>query len=278
MLPNFLIIGTGRAGSSWLKACLQDHPDVFMYRPGEIHFFDRHYDKGVTWYQSHFRGWSGQRAVGEKTPGYLADQDAPSRIRATLSDDVRLIASLRNPVERVYSNYQRFIRNGEIAPDTDFCDFYAEAKGLREEGLYYAHLSRYLEYFPPERLLVMIYEEEIVKDPSAAIRRCFEFLGVDKDHICEVLNSRVNVSREARVLARQVRALRRMTRSLTPGMERAVVKFGRQVVGLLPSRGGGDSLPEDMRQRLMGEFMSDIRNLEDLIDRDLALWYRPAET
>jgi hypothetical protein len=125
---------------------------------------------------------------------------------------------------------------------------------------------------------VAIYEEEIVREPDATIVRCFEFLGVDKDYISQALNSRVNISREATVLARQAYRLRKMIRSLPPGMEKTIARLGRRAWGLLPKRGGGDRLTKDMRQQLISEFMPDIRNLEDLIDRDLTVWYGAADT
>ena len=62
MLPNFLIIGVQKAATSWLAACLQEHPDVFMSKEKEVHFFDKHFDKGQLWYEAHFADWAGHEA------------------------------------------------------------------------------------------------------------------------------------------------------------------------------------------------------------------------
>ena len=102
-LPTFVVIGAMRSGSTSLYKHLQAHPDVFMPRK-EIHFFDDRWDRGLAWYRSRFEGYDGQPAVGEATPTYLADPVALDRM-AEMIPDARLLAVLRDPVDRAYSHY-----------------------------------------------------------------------------------------------------------------------------------------------------------------------------
>jgi len=71
--PNYLVIGAQRCGTTWLAETLGQHPDIYVPRPKEIHFFNHseNYAKGIDWYRSRFPGYEGQRAVGEFTPNYF---------------------------------------------------------------------------------------------------------------------------------------------------------------------------------------------------------------
>ena len=98
MLPNFLGIGVQRAATTWLHNCLDEHPQVFVPKDKELHFFSSQFDRGLAWYESCFAAANGQMAVGEITPTYL--HEAPiERIAATLPA-ARLFLVLREPVAR----------------------------------------------------------------------------------------------------------------------------------------------------------------------------------
>src|SRR5688572_14326389 len=105
-LPDFLIVGAMRSGTTSLHKYLQAHPDVFVASGKEVHFFDRRYGRGLDWYRSRFAGVTTERVVGEATPAYMYDENAIARIAHDLPD-ARLIVVLRNPVDRAYSHYWR---------------------------------------------------------------------------------------------------------------------------------------------------------------------------
>src|SRR5262245_15946864 len=113
-LPNFLVIGAQRAGTTLLHRILDLHPAVYMpYRRKEVHYFDWYYDRGPEWYSRFFpTGAEARRyrAIGEATPDYLFDARAPQRIRALLTD-CRFVLSLRNPVDRAFSWYRFCLRS-----------------------------------------------------------------------------------------------------------------------------------------------------------------------
>lgn len=195
-LPDFLLIGAMKAGTSTLIAELAAHPHVIRARRREIHFFGSRYDRGVAWYRTHFpTGYELRRysaITGEGSTSYLANEESPARIRAVLPG-AKLIALLRDPVDRAISNYFHELRTGRETLPIEAA-FAAEAERLseaprptregqsslayRRRGLYAEQLARYQALFPPEQLLVL-RSETLFTDPAAVVDRVCRFLGVD---------------------------------------------------------------------------------------------------
>jgi hypothetical protein len=274
MLPNFLIIGAAKAASTWLSDCLGDHPEVFMAEIKEVRFFTRHFDKGLAWYTSHFSGASGKRAIGEATPGYLGSVQAPARIRSTLGN-VKMIASLRHPVDRAYSHYWHYVSQGDLPLHSDFLSLYRQGR-FRDAGNYFARLSHYLEYFPRENFLILIYEDDIQPDPRRAIANCLDFIGVNSSIIPAAADARSNQAREIRAFHNQAWTLRRATDALPGFVRRPIKTIGKRLFGLAPKKQTGYArLADEVRQELLADYMPDIRQLEDLLRRDLSIWYAP---
>jgi hypothetical protein len=197
ILPNFLGVGSFRCGTTWIYECLKEHPDVFVPPDRkEVHFFDWNYSKDIEWYRKWFEERASESAVGEFSPSYLFHQKAPMRIARHLPD-VKLIASLRDPVDRAYSNYWNLRSTGAIT-----CSF-AEARRyhdwLVEPGLYYRHLKRYLDLFPRENLLVLIFDD-LESEPASFIRGVYNFLDVDTKFVPTTVNEKSNPARKRRGL------------------------------------------------------------------------------
>jgi len=194
-LPNFLVIGALKAGTTSLYEYLRVHPQVFMPEEKELRFFveQRNWIRGRDWYEDHFAGAGSALAVGEASPAYTIATSfpgVPERI-ASLIPHARLIYILRHPVERMKSHYlQRVIDGTESRP--------AERAFL--EDLDYLHtsryafqLERYLEHFPKDQLLILLSED--LRDRRAeTVRRAYEFLGVDPDHVPDAIAGEHNVS------------------------------------------------------------------------------------
>ena len=120
--PNFLVIGAQRSGTTWLDTALRAHPQVYLpERRKEIHYFDEHYSRGAEWYREFFSAAAarpGLKAIGEVTPRYLFDPLVPQRIAGDFPS-MRLIAILRNPADRAYSQFCMYVgRKG--ASEGDF--------------------------------------------------------------------------------------------------------------------------------------------------------------
>jgi len=195
-LPDFLILGAQKAGTTALYAYLRWHPHVTGPSFKEVSFFDRHYARGERWYRAHMPvRRSG--IVGEASPSYLFHPLAPERV-ARMLPDARLIALLRNPADRAFSHYQHEVALGR--EPLSFEDaLAAEDERLRGEeerlladpryfsrewwshtyqarGRYAEQLERWLAVFPQEQLLI-VPSDDLADDPAGAHARVLDFLG-----------------------------------------------------------------------------------------------------
>ena len=206
--PNFLIIGAQKSGSSWLARHLRQHPEVFLAR-GELHFFDKDFNfaRGREWYESHFAGATGERAIGEKTPDYLwanglgAEGHLPDVHRNIHAyyPDAKLIVVMRNPVTRAVSAVHHMIRSGRCSPLHRIDDLLIGSKrhllerhGIIEKGRYHEQIAAYLDYFPREQFLFLFFEEDVLKTPHETLALACEFLGVDRGFDFGRVNQAVN--------------------------------------------------------------------------------------
>jgi len=210
--PNFFILGAPKCGTTSLWRALRDHPDVYMAEPKEPRFFDLNYARGVAHYLAdHFGGHRGERAVGEASPMYLSLPYVPERLQRHFPD-ARLIALVRDPVERAHSAW--WMHHSAGREDLSFPQAVEEnleriRAGVRFEGPageylwrrnaewiarhgkllfrtyvdagYYAEgISRYLALFPRDRLLVLRFED-LVRRGTASLRIVCGFLGVEPE-------------------------------------------------------------------------------------------------
>jgi len=189
MLPNFLIIGSQKSGTTSLFHVLRQHPQVFMPERKEVNFFflQQKYRRGSEYYQGYFAPAPPDAlAVGEASPGYICHPDTPARIHQLLPN-ARLILTVRNPIDRAYSQYWDNRRSlSEPLTFAQVVDVALEPTyhpgrlGYFSRGTYIQYIQRYLEYIPKENLLVLRFGE-LKHSPGSFYRRVFQFLGVDPD-------------------------------------------------------------------------------------------------
>lgn len=204
-LPDFLIIGAQKSATTSLLSYIGRHSQVRLGAKKTAHFFDLNFHRGADWYARHFprtRQWplsllfSGSLSernwlTGESCPSYMFLPDVPGRVRELLPD-VKIIAILRNPVDRLISQYQHERRKNRA--EERFEDFIAlslsaawppegDIEYLRQRcavprGFYANQLRHWQMYFPAESFLVLSFEE-LVKSPTVTLNRVFEFLGLE---------------------------------------------------------------------------------------------------
>ena len=242
-LPDFLILGAQKAGTTALYAYLRWHPHVTGPSFKEVSFFDRHYARGERWYRAHLP--VRRRAlVGEASPSYLFHPLAPERV-ARMLPEARLIALLRNPVDRAFSHYQHEVALGreqlsfEDALAREDERMQGELERMLRDPAYFSHawwnftyasrgryadqLERWFDAFPREQLLVLL-SDDLAADTAGTYAGVLEFLGVD---------------------ARSLGSYPRI--------------FEREYEGMSP----------DTRARLVEEFAEPNRRLARLLGRDL---------
>jgi hypothetical protein len=185
VLPDLIVIGAQKCGTTSLHHYLDAHPEVAMSQPKELDFFIGRdgWARGRAWYEEHFK--SSPAAIrGESSPSYTnypRYRCVPERI-AQMVPDARLIYVVRDPIARIVSNYIHSYANGETRRGID-----AELGDLRNsdyvgQSLYFTQLRRYLRVFPAERILV-IAQEDLLNDRLGTLRRVFAFLGVAEDFV-----------------------------------------------------------------------------------------------
>jgi hypothetical protein len=210
-LPDFMIIGAKRGGTTSLYNYLLEHPRVLPLLPARqhikgAHFFDSNFTRGMRWYRSHFPTAARRRplerggpvATGEASPYYLFHPLAAERA-ARLAGDSRVIVLLRDPVERAYSHYKERARHGaeplgfeealereperlageadRIVAEPGYSSFAHEHHSYVAQGRYLDMLPAWLERFPRERVLIMP-SEDLYADPQATVDRVSAFLGL----------------------------------------------------------------------------------------------------
>ena len=208
-LPDFLIIGTEKGGTTFLYWTLCQHPYVEPAAEKELHFFDTRqwFRKDVNWYRSQFpaSGWrDGQKVIsGEASPYYLFHPFSPRRASSTLPN-VKLIALLRNPVDRAYSAYNDKVSAGQeslsfeealaeeetrtagelekLFADERYYSSSARLYAYRSRGIYVDQLQRWYEEFAPDQLLVL-KSEDLFSDPRGTVEIVREYLALPK---CEM--------------------------------------------------------------------------------------------
>ena len=182
-LPNFILAGAPKSGSSAFWHYLRQHPDVYFPDEKEPFFFDFKFDKGVDWYASKFDGHHGETAVGEATVWYMRWKEVPARMHSVLPD-VKLIFLLRHPTDRAYSNFNHDYRDGRYPYDLTFSEFVRsegqDDRGIVMGGFYDVHLDRFRRFYPDDQMLVLL-TDDLRRDRDGVLRRTFEFLGVDPD-------------------------------------------------------------------------------------------------
>jgi Sulfotransferase domain len=274
-LPNFLVIGAQRAGTTLLHHILDLHPDVYMpQRRKEVHYFDWYFERGPEWYSEFFpngREARQYRAIGEATPDYLFDARAPARIAAVLPD-CKLVVSLRNPIDRAFSWYLFCLRsvNEKRGP----ADFFSQETECLQRGLYAQQLSNYFALFPRSAFFIMIYEE-LIKDPAPQLESLASFLGLASgwEDPPSLVQQRFNASEIPRFRGAFARA-QRFGELLTRHDLDWIVRLARTcgVPKMFGTRDSRPRLPESARRRLADYYCDEIASLERMLERDLGDW------
>jgi hypothetical protein len=279
MLPNFLIVGAPRSGTTLLYEGLRKHPEVYMSLVKEPLFLSGYGEmKRMEEYQGLFAGVTTEKLVGEASTLYLYSPEAPARIAQSLPD-VKLIAILRNPVDRAYSNYLHHVRAG--FEDLGFAEALAVEEDriragrspflyYRDLGFYGQQIERYRAIFDRSQMQFLLYED-IQTDPAEVFRVVFRFLGVDDsfpvDTSVKYNPSGVPTHSCLHQLVTGPSAVKTALKAILP--ENLQERLLLRVLNLTLSK---PPLDPEIRQRLVSGYRQDILKTQELIGRDLSTW------
>lgn len=297
--PDFFIVGAAKAGTTSLYRYLDQHPEVYMSPLKEPNWFSRVYAPGrvssvtsESEYLGLFEGRDGEPVAGEASPSYLWDEKAPGRIKQAVPG-ARIVAILRNPVERALSDYAQAVRwEGETLPLLD-----ALKQGYRAEpkvygvtrlyvdlGFYARQVERYLDAFGKERVRIFLYED-LEKDPRGLLGSVLEFLGVDPEY-ADSVETGVRYNRHSKP---REDLLGRAAEGVLSSQAFKSPQFRALRARLIPDAGLRFRIRQSLRFKevakpqmdlasrrfLMDLYAEDIRELQGLIGRDLEHWLRP---
>ncbi len=285
-LPSFLVVGAAKGGTTSVYRWLVAHPQIFMSRPKEPHYFTfvesayRAEGMVTTWdeYVRLFRDAGEAQAIGEASTSYLWSPEAPARIKAALPR-VKLIAVLRHPADRAYSAYLHAVREG--GESLDFASALAAepdrvAQGwppglwlYRDMGFYARQLRRYLDLFPRDQILVLLHDD-LVGAPDALMHEVFRFIGVDDtfEPDVSVTHNPARLSRSSTVERIVDLGTRTPLRALVPRGPRNKLRAGLTALNRVQPA----PLDPGLRLELTSVFRDDILELEELTGRDLSGW------
>ena len=305
VLPNFVVIGASKSGSTSLYRYLRQHPEIFMSPIKEPGYFlmgpdvldglveeDRkllerrrkHRRYGLLEnYLELFNGVRSEIAIGEATNQYLQDPWAPSAIK-TCIPEARLIAILRNPIDRMRSHFMWRARNGNTKANT-FCDFVksevaydrylSEQGAIRSSplraGMYYANLSRYINLFSLNNIKI-VYYDDFVSDTIMVMQDIYDFLNVDKNFVPDVSTRHQESGVPRYRWVSRLFGRRSMSKSWIKKMMPTVL-----IEGIRERRSNyleRVEITKEARSILVDVYRDDVCNLSGLMGCDLSDWLR----
>lgn len=199
VLPQFLIIGTQKGGTTSLYSYLTQHPNIKAAVIKEVHFFDEQFHFGADWYKTHFHdNLADGDITGEASPYYLFHPQVPGRVKRTIPD-AKFIVLLRNPIDRAYSHYQMMVRRGlehlpfgeavkaeqarvhdeyaRMERDAEYNSVSCAHFSYLKRGLYSEQLERWFGMFPREQFLIM-NSEAFYRNSAEGYKQALDFLGM----------------------------------------------------------------------------------------------------
>lgn len=279
---SFIGIGAQKCASTWVSNVLRSHPDIAMPQQEPLDFFSYSYENGFRWYESQIASAAPRSCRGEMSQSYFHEQPVIDRVKSYqnyINSDLKIVVSLRNPVERALSQHRHLVRLGRIpTEDLSFESAFASNPTYQNQGMYYHHLSRWIESFGKDRIHVILMED-IREDPSTVARELYRFLEVSDDSVPTDLHKTRNKSYVPR--SRQLDAVRtsvsKTMRALgAHGIWRAAGNLGlRNLYRRFNHQSSSQVIPDPKPETLIelrSKFAKDVRQLSQLLDRDLTAW------
>ena len=293
LLPNLIVIGAAKCGTTSLHTYLGDHPEVFATDQKELHFFISErswstWERGLDWYRDHFRGGEGYPVRVESSPGYSYDEFA-DQVAARMSSivpNVRIIYMIRDPISRIRSHYAEELFGGRLPPTLPLREiirsqgtgggkiqrhFYGR---LVNTSKYWTQLVRYRKYFESDQIL-LVRTEGLESQPLQEMRRILQFIGVNDDAIPSSVGQRLNRRTEKRLRVRDPASpIRRLWGydKLVDLIPSTMIEWYREWT----SRDVDYKVLSRLHKRdinyLRDVLGPDIKRLEDALDFDLSDW------
>lgn len=303
--PDFVVIGAGKSGTTALNEYLDQHPEIFMSKRKEPNFFglenvdvnnyeyadSREYHLNFSVYKKDdylalYKEAGADQVTGEISNRYLYSSLAHRAIKDYIPD-VKLIALLRQPADRLFSRYLHMVRENNV-PDEDWSHLFDKKSiwwkrpDLVNEGFYFKHLSKFYDIFPKENIRVYLYDD-FKTNPNSILQDIFRFVGVN-DKVIVDTDIVVNKSGKMKnnlfnMLLGQKGMLVNLTKAIFPKLHERVKRNKNVIKYINKARNKhiiSMTMDHEMRNKITNEiYHDDIVKLGELLDRDLSTWFEP---
>lgn len=286
---DFIGIGAGKSGTTWLADNLQKHPRIYIPAIKELRFFNMYkgeseqvknpnYNKSLQWYHKYFRNARDGQVKGEITPAYMKNENS-SRDIFSYNPKIKIIVILRDPIQKTFSQFL-FRKQLGLTATSDFDTEVRRSHFLPSQALYFEQLDRYFTLFPRENIAVYIFEE-VFSDVKKFYKSVTDFLGVEEFYP-EGLDRKSNITMAPKF--QFINTLYCGMKNFVDSRKSLDFSYGilrktgitplyeylmRQNVQTFSSK----PQPQDKTiQDLQSFFMPDIEKLENLLGRDLSIW------
>ncbi|MEX0910014.1 MAG: sulfotransferase domain-containing protein [Candidatus Paceibacterota bacterium] len=281
---DFMGIGVPKAATTWISGCLHEHPEICMAKGKEVHHFTNTSNKPYFFYYDHCPLGAKR---GEFSHTYLYSDEAREKIQQHFPN-IKLIVSLRDPIERILSLYYYRKSKGKPICPTIMEQLQEGKDAYLEGGLYYKYLEKYFDVFPKEQIFVVIYED-IQPSPKNFMQSIYNFLEIDPDFVAPSLYSPDNMTSADKFKSKKIHTcIKFVQKSVTTStfyptlrpflkrtnaadflvkLKKSNVKRGSKLVPIKEK-----PIAKETKEFLKGYYQEDIEKLEKLIGKDLSVW------
>ncbi|MCG8525426.1 MAG: sulfotransferase [Opitutales bacterium] len=264
-MVDFIFIGPDKSGSSWLSRLFAVSSEVYIPPAKDLYFFDKYYTKGVSWYEKYYRD-AGSRLKGEICHDYLFSGDAAVRIR-DYNPQIKLFCSLRDPIDRSFSQYLYLLRSGLTQEPFEEC--IKNIPRILDNSLYAKHLECYLEIFDRANLRIFYFEDLVASPENFADSIC-DFLGINDIRPLPEPERAAAKAKNTKI-AHVVKRLAIVARNLGFANLVGRVKSSKIQNLFYTTYGKGEDKPQmnhETRAFLQDYFQEDTQKLKKLLGRD----------
>lgn len=287
-----MVPGQGKSGTTMIHAALKAHPEVFVPDEKEIGFFyDEKYHYGSPYYEYHYyNGYNGEKMIGDCFSANMFGEHVPERICEYLGPNTRFIFAMRQPVDRAISHYSMAVRQlremktFEEALKKEASRYTLHPK-IRQgqsyigRGYYATQIKQFLKYFPRKNMMFLILEEDFTESKQAeTLKNMFQFLGVSpistrrKRFLDFTQRKSFLINAAPKELGLNVSVFSDIAKYLNISVK-APTRELRERLSLLETLLKNNVDDEYAKAVFKVHYENEVRELEDIIDRDLSIWY-----
>ncbi len=275
MLPNFLVVGAMKSGTTSLYQYLRQHPDVYMSENKEPQFFsdDVVWQKGIKWYSSLFDKANGAVAIGEASTNYTKYplfKDVPKRINDVIPD-VKLIYIIRPPLERIYSHFLHSYYMGRVGNNA--AEEITRNSLFLDASRYFMQVREYLAFFPKSQIKIVLLED-MKRAPYDVVKEIFTFLEVDNRFVPPNIDTPTHVTRNKQgrdnVLLKSLKKMPFYNGISNKVSERNKSHLNRIFRKKIEHKPG--SFDQRTREYIASSLADDVNGLSCYLKRDLSHW------